>query len=97
MGEGNPSILTELERTLALLAFEEPQKSPFADLLQTSHRQKVTKLIEIRIIIIAIYIYILNGLFKKLYSYYPNTYNHITIKSNPEVKIPRFNRKNFSL
>lgn len=41
VGEGNPSILTELERTLALLAFEEPHKSPFADLLQTTHRQKV--------------------------------------------------------
>lgn len=41
VGEGNPTILTELERTLALLAFEEPQKSPFADLLQTTHRQKV--------------------------------------------------------
>ncbi|KAL4082202.1 hypothetical protein QTP88_025232 [Uroleucon formosanum] len=42
VGEGNPTILTELERTLALLAFEEPQKSPFADLLQTTHRQKVS-------------------------------------------------------
>lgn len=41
VGEGNPTILTELERTLALLAFEEPQKSPFSDLLQTTHRQKV--------------------------------------------------------
>lgn len=45
VGEGNPTILTELERTLALLAFEEPQKSPFADLLQTTHRQKVNYLI----------------------------------------------------
>jgi hypothetical protein len=30
-----------LERTLALLAFEKPQNSPFADLLDHTHRQKV--------------------------------------------------------
>uniref|UniRef100_A0A1Q3FDX0 Putative lish motif-containing protein n=1 Tax=Culex tarsalis TaxID=7177 RepID=A0A1Q3FDX0_CULTA len=40
-GESNPEVLNELERTLALLAFEQPQKSPFADLLADSHRQKV--------------------------------------------------------
>lgn len=40
-GENDPSILNELERTLALLAFEEPLKSPFSDLLNQSHRQKV--------------------------------------------------------
>ena len=34
-------ILEELERTLALLAFEEPEKSPYGDLLSYSHRQKV--------------------------------------------------------
>uniref|UniRef100_A0A6E8W9K7 CTLH domain-containing protein n=1 Tax=Anopheles coluzzii TaxID=1518534 RepID=A0A6E8W9K7_ANOCL len=34
-------VLNELERTLALLAFETPQHSPFADLLGHSHRQKV--------------------------------------------------------
>lgn len=40
-GESNPDVLSELERTLALLAFENPQSSPFADLLEQSHRQKV--------------------------------------------------------
>lgn len=40
-GENNPDVLSELERTMALLAFENPQNSPFADLLLQSHRQKV--------------------------------------------------------
>lgn len=40
-GEENPDILTELERTLALLAFEDPENSPFGDLLHLSQRQKV--------------------------------------------------------
>lgn len=40
-GESNAEVRTELERTLALLAFEKPQNSPFADLLEQSHRQKV--------------------------------------------------------
>lgn len=40
-GEKNAEVRTELERTLALLAFEKPQNSPFADLLEQSHRQKV--------------------------------------------------------
>ncbi|XP_052866273.1 glucose-induced degradation protein 8 homolog [Anopheles bellator] len=40
-GESNPGVLNELERTLALLAFEKPQNSPFADLLDQTHRQKV--------------------------------------------------------
>lgn len=40
-GEHNPAILVELERTLALLAFDEPDKSPFGDLLHPSHRQRV--------------------------------------------------------
>lgn len=40
-GEENPQVLSELERTLALLAFEEPQSSPFGDLLHPSQRQKV--------------------------------------------------------
>lgn len=43
-GESNPEVLSELERTLALLAFEQPQKSPFSDLLEQSHRQKVSVL-----------------------------------------------------
>lgn len=33
--------LKELERTLALLAFDRPENSPFADLLQLSHRQQL--------------------------------------------------------
>nr|CAG4641175.1 EOG090X0CTI [Eulimnadia texana] len=40
-GEQNPAILSELERTLALLAFDDPEKSPYGDLLHLSHRQKV--------------------------------------------------------
>lgn len=40
-GESDDNILSELERTLALLAFEEPHKSPFSDLLHPTHRQKV--------------------------------------------------------
>lgn len=40
-GESDPAVLNELERTLALLAFEEPTQSPFSDLLLPTHRQKV--------------------------------------------------------
>ena len=40
-GESDENILSELERTLALLAFDEPLKSPFSDLLHPTHRQKV--------------------------------------------------------
>lgn len=40
-GEENPEILSELERTLALLAFEDPENSPFGELLHPSQRQKV--------------------------------------------------------
>ncbi|KAK6183938.1 hypothetical protein SNE40_002310 [Patella caerulea] len=39
--EENPEVLSELERTLALLAFEDPESSPFSELLHPSHRQKV--------------------------------------------------------
>lgn len=40
-GEKNADILNELEQTLALLAFDNPEKSPFGELLHLSHRQKV--------------------------------------------------------
>ncbi len=40
-GEEDPKVLEELERTMALLAFDDPTVSPFADLLSSSHRQKV--------------------------------------------------------
>lgn len=40
-GEADPAVLNELERTLALLAFDEPTQSPFSDLLLPTHRQKV--------------------------------------------------------
>lgn len=40
-GEENPKILNELERTLALLAFENPEKSPFGDLLNVAQRFRV--------------------------------------------------------
>ncbi|XP_071100063.1 glucose-induced degradation protein 8 homolog isoform X1 [Haliotis cracherodii] len=39
--EENPEVLSELERTLALLAFEDPENSPFGELLHPSQRQKV--------------------------------------------------------
>lgn len=39
--EDMPEVLGELERTLALLAFEKPEKSPFANLLEQSNRQKI--------------------------------------------------------
>nr|XP_054771263.1 glucose-induced degradation protein 8 homolog [Lytechinus pictus] len=40
-GEESMEVLPELERTLALLAFEDPACSPFSDLLHPSQRQKV--------------------------------------------------------
>ena len=40
-GEEDTSVLNELERTLSLLAFEDPHISPFSDLLSHSHRQKI--------------------------------------------------------
>lgn len=40
-GESDDVILCELERTLALLAFDEPHKSPYSDLLHPTHRQKI--------------------------------------------------------
>lgn len=40
-GEEDESVLVELERTIALLAFEDPLSSPFADLLSPAHKQKV--------------------------------------------------------
>jgi len=33
--------LSDLERTLALLAFDKPENSPYADLLQVAHRQQL--------------------------------------------------------
>lgn len=40
-GEENPEFLEELEQSLALLAFEDPTTSPYADLLKTSQRLKL--------------------------------------------------------
>lgn len=39
-GEENPQFLSELERTMALLAFEDMSKCPVADLLEPSQRLK---------------------------------------------------------
>lgn len=39
-GEENPAFLAELERTMALLAFEDASKSPVAYLLEPAQRQK---------------------------------------------------------
>lgn len=40
-GESDEGILCELERTLALLAFDEPNESPFSDILDPTHREKI--------------------------------------------------------
>lgn len=40
-GEESRECLTEMERTLALLAFDSPEESPFGDLLHMMQRQKV--------------------------------------------------------
>ncbi|KPP57426.1 glucose-induced degradation protein 8-like [Scleropages formosus] len=42
-GEESRECLTEMERTLALLAFDNPEDSPFGDLLNMMQRQKVGK------------------------------------------------------
>lgn len=39
-GEENPEFLGELERTVALLAFEDAKNSPVADLMDVAQRQK---------------------------------------------------------
>lgn len=39
-GEENPQFLSELERTMALLAFEDMNRCPVADLLEPTQRQK---------------------------------------------------------
>lgn len=41
-GENNPQIQEELERTMALLAFENPNDSPFCDLLLPVQRQRLS-------------------------------------------------------
>lgn len=41
LGEENPQFLNELERTMALMAFDKPEESPFGELLHLSQRQKV--------------------------------------------------------
>ncbi|TNN40690.1 Glucose-induced degradation protein 8 [Liparis tanakae] len=40
-GEESRECLTEMERTLALLAFDNPEDSPFGDLLNMLQRQKI--------------------------------------------------------
>jgi glutamyl/glutaminyl-tRNA synthetase len=40
-GKDNPQFLEELERTMALLAFDNAEDSPFGELLRLSQRQKV--------------------------------------------------------
>lgn len=40
-GEENPEFLEELEQSLALLAFEDPSTSPYANLLKNSQRLKL--------------------------------------------------------
>lgn len=44
-GEESRECLTEMERTLALLAFDNPEESPFGDLLNMMQRQKVCEFI----------------------------------------------------
>lgn len=40
-GEDSPECLEDMERALALLAFDKPEDSPFADLLHPLHKHKV--------------------------------------------------------
>jgi hypothetical protein len=40
-GEHVPKTLEEIEKTLALLAFDKPEESPFGYLMQLSHRHQV--------------------------------------------------------
>lgn len=42
-GEENPEFLEELERTMALLAFEDSSQSPVGDLLNHVQRQKTAR------------------------------------------------------
>lgn len=42
-GEENPQYLEELERTIALLAFEDVKGSPVADLMDIAQRQKTAR------------------------------------------------------
>lgn len=39
--EEHPEMQEKLEKTFALLAFEKPENSPFASLMELSHRQMV--------------------------------------------------------
>ncbi|XP_067932085.1 glucose-induced degradation protein 8 homolog [Watersipora subatra] len=48
--DGDEDVLSELERTLALLAFDDPFTSPFGDLLQPSHRHKVASEVNAKIL-----------------------------------------------
>lgn len=40
-GEEHPEVLTELERTMSLFAFADPETSPFGDLLKPCQKHKV--------------------------------------------------------
>lgn len=51
-GEKNVEVLAELERTMALMVYENPENSPFADLLQTAHRQKVASQLNEAILVV---------------------------------------------
>lgn len=44
-GETNQACLAEMERALALLAFDKPEQSPFKDLLDISQRSKVADVV----------------------------------------------------
>ena len=50
-GEESRECLTEMERTLALLAFDNPEESPFGDLLNMMQRQKVRESLKVLVLI----------------------------------------------
>lgn len=50
-GEEHPEFLEELERTMALLAFQDVQNSPVADLLHPNQRQKTASELNAAILI----------------------------------------------
>jgi hypothetical protein len=41
IGEEHPDLLPEIENAMALLAFDSPERTPFGDLMQPAHREKV--------------------------------------------------------
>lgn len=50
LGDENPELLLELERTMALFAFDDPVESPVADLLGPLQRQKTASEVNVAVL-----------------------------------------------